>query len=211
MGLLDSITTAESGGNPNATNPNSSATGAGGSFAHVSKKLFAHPHIGELFFAGCPSAVLRSVVAISINSVKRMLSAGARSHICEEIFKFLPALTNLNAFGAIVLVRNMARQATSPLHAIPNLVLRCCSAASGFGNRHFVGDPASADDFAVKAPTAFSVARLKVGAPNNSLPSAIAYAEKAAVSFAIRTNKRLSFLGGCQSTIFGADVIRAGH
>ncbi len=170
MGLIDSIIGVESGGNPNARNPRSSASGLP---AHVRYELRADALVRKLFFARGPSAVLGRVVAIVVDAVKRVLFAGARPHVGIEVLERCPSITNLNAARSIVFVGSVLRKKTSAAHAIPNLVFGRRPAAALDGNRHAVGSrPLTA------APTAGGIAGPKVGDAHNPLFAAVANAKQ---------------------------------
>lgn len=71
-----------------------------------------------LFLACSPSAVFRRIAKGVINSVKRF-SMWRLSHICKEIFKFIPALTNCYPSTTVIWICSMLRIIASLQHAIP--------------------------------------------------------------------------------------------
>lgn len=185
MGLIDSIIGVESGGNPNARNPRSSASGllcanaASLPSVDVRNKFRTHVLVGELLFPGRPSAVLWRIISVSIReTVKGMIRAWSRPHICKEIFKAVPALANFNALRTVVLVRNMVGEGASASHAVPDLILGRCLAAPLDRNRHAVSFGASPGLNQTAAATS-GVARSKIGDRDNLLCAAIAGAKHA--------------------------------
>lgn len=121
MALVDQIIGAESGGNPNARNPRSSASGALRP-SHVSNEFGANALVAKLHLASRPSTVFWGVIAIVIDAIKGVLCAWARPHIGKEILKSGPAVTNLNAPSSIVFVRSMFRKFAASLHSVPYLI-----------------------------------------------------------------------------------------
>lgn len=193
MGLADSIIGVESGGNPNATNPSSSASGLPS--PHVGDKLWTDTLVGKLLFARCPSAILGCVVAVVILSIKRVLFAGARAHVSVEVLEASPSLANLNASRAIVFVRGVFRQFAAASHAVPDLVFGSRLAAPLNGNRHAVSFCAQASFDQATAATS-GVAGSKVGHGYNLLRAAVASAQHAP---ALRATVFSDFWGGLRN------------
>ena len=218
MGLVDSIIGVESGGNPNATNPNSSASGLVGSNAaalpsvDVGHEFGARSLIGKLFFPGSPTAVLRGIVSVVVLPIKRVRLARARPHVGEEILKTGPALANLNASTAVVFVRSVLRQFAAALHAIPNLVLGRRLASSTYRGRPAVRGVRLLGRFDLVAAAANSVAGLKVGDGHDSLGAAIATAKHSSHFCAsIFSNLWLGFRVNSKFSESHSNVILAGH
>jgi hypothetical protein len=182
MGLIDSIIGVESGGNPNATNPNSSATGLVGSNSaalssvDVSDELRAHVLIGKLLFASSPSAVFGRVIATPIwEAVKGMIGARSRSHICKKVFEVVPALANFNALRSIVLVRNMVGESAPAAHTVPNLIFGSGLPAAGFRDAHAVRGIGFFDRLGLVASATLCIPRPEVGDRNYLLRPTVAH------------------------------------
>lgn len=73
---------------------------------------------------GCgPSTVVRLVVAVVVDTIKR-IPFRSFSHVLIKIFKrFKPAFANLNSTPSIVLVITVSWICTALFHASPNLIL----------------------------------------------------------------------------------------
>lgn len=177
MGLIDSIIGAESGGNPNATNPNSSASGLGGSPLHVGQKLRADPRIGELFFAGRPSAVFRRVIAIGF-TVDRVVPGRLLAHVSQKRFKAVaPTIANFDASLTVERVGNVPRILAPVDHGAPRVVFRRGLAAPINRNRSAVRRVGLLRGLDLVATAAKRIARLKISDSNRGFGAAVALAD----------------------------------
>lgn len=178
MALIDSIIGAESGGNPNAKNPNSSATGH---LSHTSvdmpEKFGTNTLIGKLLFSGSPATILWGVVSIAIDAINRVFRARARPHVFVKVGEGPPSLANRNAACPIERPRNVTWLRASTNHAIPNLVLSCSFPAARNGLRHAVSTVNLDCSVGAKTSAAISVARAKVWHCYSNLSPAIASAQ----------------------------------
>jgi hypothetical protein len=78
--------------------------------------------IVSLFLAGRPSAIIRSIVSINVNSIQRH-SARHLSHVGEEAFEIAPPpLAHANAPAAIVAIPRFTGITASALSALPCMV-----------------------------------------------------------------------------------------
>ncbi len=173
MGLIDSIISVESGGNPNARNPNSSATGAEGSFSHARPELIANAGICKLLLARRPATILWGVVAIIVFAIKRVCFARARPHIGVKVLEAGPSVANFHAAPAVVFVRRMFRKSASAVHSVPNLVFGRRWDAFGQAARRAV----SYHCVSSRASTAIGIAGPEIRNRNNLLCAAIALAK----------------------------------
>jgi hypothetical protein len=195
MGLIDSIIGAESGGDPNARNPNSSATGAEGSFTHVCIELFANSLVGKLLLAGRPATVIGRIALGAVFAIKRVSLARARPHICKEVLEaFTPTVANRNPERAVIFIGNVRRLLAPTNHAIPNLVFIGSATAARLGLSHAVNVVrVIRAGFLVAAPACGCVAGEEVGRTNQGRFSAIALASQASdFSAAIWSDLRLA-------------------
>ena len=74
-----------------------------------------------LFFDGGPLAVLRRVVSIIVNSVKRF-SVWLLSHVSNEVLKLLPTFTNSDSTTTVIREGFVSRIAASVMHPAPKNV-----------------------------------------------------------------------------------------
>lgn len=82
------------------------------------------PLVCSLLFPCRPSAVPRLVAAIVVDAVNRMLRTRPLAHICKKVFERLPALTDLYAAAAIVVVIGVPWKVASGAHIVPCYALR---------------------------------------------------------------------------------------
>ena len=79
-----------------------------------------------LNFSECPSTVVRIVVAVGIDAIKRIFRAGAFAHIGKEVLEAVkPAVANGYAATAIVRIADIGPGIATRLHCCPGLVFRC--------------------------------------------------------------------------------------
>lgn len=117
MALVDSIIGVESGGNPNA---------------HLSiptidvfKEFRALSLVGELLFAGRPSAILGRVIAVHVNAINRMASGRFFAHVGQEVGEAIaPSLTNFDAARPVILIRDIFLVFAPRNHSEPSSVFR---------------------------------------------------------------------------------------
>ncbi len=208
MALIDQIIGVESGGNPNATNPNSSAMGAEGSFPHVGLKCLAYARISELFFGRSPSAVFWTVMPVAISSFNGMTLGWLLAHVSKKVLETIaPTHTNLDAASPVPLVGNMVFVFASRDHSAPRMVFASSGYALRKPSRSAVGDDS------VSASTAASrcVARPEVGDGYNLFYSAITNATHLAdCAVSILSNLRRSFGNSGQFSEFRSDAVYGG-
>lgn len=78
-----------------------------------------------LSFAICPAAVLRAIVAVRIDTVKRMVRSGLVAHVIEEILKAMePSFADGNTSTPVVRVRDVGLGIATGFHRGPCAVLR---------------------------------------------------------------------------------------
>lgn len=87
-----------------------------------------------------PTAIIRSVIRIIIDSVKCAFPWGARTHICIKGLKAIaPPFTDANSPSAIVMVHVVFRVIASSFHVIPHCILNAIretvTGAKSLGNR----------------------------------------------------------------------------
>lgn len=208
MGLIDSIIGVESGGNPNATNPNSSATGDSGSLSHVRLEFITDARVRKLLFAGCPSAVFRRVITVNINAIQRMFFGRFRAHIAKKCLKaFSPAATNLNAARTVVSIRDMLFVLASRDHSAPRVIFAGRGDALGKSSRSAVGS----DGVSTSAAASRRIARSKVGNGYDLFDAAITYAKHLADrTISVLSDFRRGFGNGRQFPEFYSDAVYGG-
>lgn len=132
MGLIDSIIGAESGGNPNAQNPNSSASLTS---CVIEKDLFG-ARVGELFGFRRPSAIIGRIISIGPLSIDGVFLRRLFSHIGQKCLETIaPAFAHLNAYCAVPLIRNVFWIFASRNHSHPRMIFGCRLTASANRNR----------------------------------------------------------------------------
>lgn len=72
-----------------------------------------------LFFIRCPTAVIGAIIAVTVDTVNRMVIRWRLPHVCDKVIKgFTPAIAHLNTFFTIVPYGIF----TSLNHASPNAI-----------------------------------------------------------------------------------------
>ena len=84
--------------------------------------------IGSLLFSGSPAAILRRVIPVVVDAVKRQMFCWPSAHVCQEVFEGMPATADANAAASVVLEEFMVRILTALHHVDPCDVLGCLSA-----------------------------------------------------------------------------------
>ncbi len=186
MGLGDLIRAAESGGDPNARNPNSSASiERGASIASVSAPhvppKFGVACISELLLARCPTAVLGRIGAVAVNSINGMSLRWFQSHVGQKIREaFAPALTNFDSARPVPSVRDVLLVLASGDHAAPRMIFSSGPPVSADRNRSTVRRVRFLGHFDFVASATQGVARFKVGNGGCGRVPAIALAKHSA-------------------------------
>lgn len=108
-----------------------------------------------------PTAIVRAIVAIYVNSVERF-SFGLKSHIFEEILESFPTLADSNSSAAIIRPRVLSRIFTSCTHRSVGFVKRVM--------RHTVSDSPSASKTAAR----FNFSAFQFTSSHNNFGSTIA-------------------------------------
>ncbi len=80
--------------------------------------------ITTLFYSCSPPTIGRLVVALVVDAIQRMTQTWARPHICVELFKCLPSLTNCDTTTTIVGVKLIRRTQTSLTHLVERVPFR---------------------------------------------------------------------------------------
>ena len=129
-------------------------------------------HVPHLVPARSPSAVVRLVVSIIVQAFQGV--AGWRlAHVCQEVLKATPPLTNLDAASSIVRPYPRTRIAASLMHRLPNEV--------GWRSGTAVGSCPSALRFVKQAPARSNAPVIQI--------SGLLYAITRAVAFAMPRNR----------------------
>ena len=92
--------------------------------------------IGSLLFSGSPAAILRRVIPVVVDAVKRQMFCWPSAHVCQEVFEGMPATADANAAASVILETFHVGIAAPCMHRLPDAVFRCCFAMSGFAMRH---------------------------------------------------------------------------
>lgn len=123
--------------------------------------------IPSLLFVRCPSHVARFVVAIVVDSLKRVLTAWARPHVGVKVCKRLsPAVAYHYATTAVIFICLACGYVAPCLHGQPDIMLASSAAAMRL--------PGSAVNIAHCASTAFAVSPAQVAGVHGTLSSACA-------------------------------------
>jgi hypothetical protein len=133
------------------------------------------PSIVRLFFWSGPSAILRRVVAISVNAIYGVRWRGLLAHIFQEILKRLPTLTNRDSLGSVVRPTNVLGIATTALHLAPSTILTAIRfPTEGCPKTLHGGIIVSPSTSLLKATARHSVPSPQPGPTHRDHPSAIA-------------------------------------
>jgi hypothetical protein len=110
--------------------------------------------ISRLFFAGYPSAIVRFIVAIIVNSVNAVGWTRARAHVLKKCLeRFSPPIANHYTSATIIVKAHATRKMASPSHSNPNSkfrVMRLAVYRSSFDSK-----------FSFQTATAFSLSLFK--------------------------------------------------
>lgn len=90
----------------------------------VGASVFALPALG------CPTNIAGGVIAIVVDPVNGV-TGRALANINEEVFKFMPAFTDLDTASTIVFVTDGVRVLASCAHAVPGAIKRMEVSGSG--------------------------------------------------------------------------------
>jgi hypothetical protein len=138
--------------------------------AHVSNEFRANARVFELLLSGRPAAIFRRVIAVAINSVNRVLSRGAGTHVSIKRFETIsPPATDTDTSGAVELVGDVRLVFASLDHAPPYSVL-------GGRPRKSVRRVCSSGGLSAIAPTTRCVAGLQVRHADHDIGAAVANA-----------------------------------
>lgn len=72
-----------------------------------------------LFVASSPCTVLRAIITVIINALKRIFTTRTFAHICQKIFNVVPSLTNRDTAPTITRIQFIGRKETSLNHIVP--------------------------------------------------------------------------------------------
>ena len=75
--------------------------------------------IASLLVASSPVAVVMEIPKAAISSFDAVVCRGRFAHVCVEVLKGQPTLTNRYSFGSVSIVSNMVRVVASLNHAAP--------------------------------------------------------------------------------------------
>lgn len=81
--------------------------------------------ITTLVFHRGPLAIIWFIISIISNSINRIFSRRRITHISEEIFKFMPLLTDFNSTATILREFLIFRIITSAQHCRPSFIDKC--------------------------------------------------------------------------------------
>lgn len=82
--------------------------------------------IARLFSGSGPSTVVRPVVAVVVDAIKRMGLRGATAHVGQErLERIAPAVTHADSASAIVSIVDVTRIGAARFHAFPDFILGC--------------------------------------------------------------------------------------
>ena len=88
----------------------------------------------RLLKACSPPAVFRGISKIVINAVNGVCFAWSLPHVCKEILKFIPSVTNRDAPSSVCSVMFIVWIIASTLHLLPCVIFKCV-VATVRGNR----------------------------------------------------------------------------
>lgn len=102
-------------------------------FAVQSNQPIVPTTVPILLFTRRPLAVCRFVIALAVNTVKRMICRRRYPHISDEVLKRHPSVTDTNAHSAVSLVTNRIGVQAPLLHHRPNCIFpRLCQSMRPF-------------------------------------------------------------------------------
>lgn len=132
--------------------------------------------IAGLFFLGSPSAVFRTVWAVIVYSVNRLIAVWF-AHVSFKICVVRPSFANINAPPAIMPIRRVVFVAASLLHSIPYFIaswvfslVSICVQCRTMRYRRM-------ECFFSCASTRYGAAFSKICRKNNRLVSAVAFTQ----------------------------------
>jgi hypothetical protein len=158
------------------------------------------PRVSHLLSLGGPSAIFRGIRTASINAVYAVLSAWARSHVCQKVLeRVTPTVANGNAAPAIVLVSGMIWIIAAVFHASPKVVV-------GMSAKAVLRVGSNALLLAV-APATVSVFTAQVMPSHNRIFAAIATAQPIDGALVCDVTRGRRFFDNCQPAIAIASFI----
>lgn len=120
--------------------------------------------VALLFLRGGPPAVARLVVAVVVYAVKRVFRRWSAPHVCEEILKDMPPLTDFDPTTAITSIPTSFWVAASLAHRGPSHPLLAGPQAMSRFEATAVGEAAATPALAVAKRIATDFSRLAAGA-----------------------------------------------
>lgn len=91
--------------------------------------VFSPPAVTSLFQARCPSAIVKTVVSIIIDSVNTVGRGRSRPHVSKKLTEVVPSFAHCNTATAVVSIMHGSRVHAAALHCSPNPVLRSVDSA----------------------------------------------------------------------------------
>jgi hypothetical protein len=206
MAITDQIIGAESGGDSNARNPNSSA------FAHVRDEFRAHAGVFKLFLTSRPSAISGHIVSIGISAINGVSLRRLFSHVSQKCLETIaPSVANLNSSCSIKRVGDVSFVLASVDHATPRVILSGGFPASADRNRSAMRCIGYFGRFDLKTTATDGVAGLQIRNGSKCFISAIALTKHAADSCsAVLSDLWGGILNSNKSTKSNAGIILAG-
>lgn len=125
----------------------------------VKKYTSIYSTVTLLFASGGPTTILRTIGAVIIDSINRIVFAWFLSHVGKKVLKFLPALAYIYSAPPVVMEKLVIFIRTPRLHARPCTVsVRMRKPVSPSGRMEIVRSFGSR--FSVKAPAGFCLSRV---------------------------------------------------
>lgn len=87
-------------------------------------------HMSHLFSLSAPSTILRRIVSVGINTVKRMLGGRLFTHIFEKIRKTPPVVADFNSPSSVSVICPIFRIMASFHHRSPRIIFKAILASS---------------------------------------------------------------------------------
>lgn len=89
----------------------------------VHRQMMIAPRIIHLFALSRPTAIIRFIVTVVVDAIKRMLFGGTFAHILKKVFKRLhPSVTNQDASAPVVRVDGFCGIVAPLFHFAPNIM-----------------------------------------------------------------------------------------
>ena len=134
------------------------------------------PFVSVLFMLRCPAAIVRSVIAIIVNSVNLVFCAWRHAHVINKHFKRMsPFVTDFNTAPAVILISDAVGVCASIYDGGPG---------SKFSGMRFpMSNIAALKKFFIKASTTFGVPGIERRRSKDGFITAVAFTKPIGAAF----------------------------